>query len=102
MGHTDVCVESSHVGVLPRFVQFSLSADPSSWGADLSINVREIDDELHSPDPNRDRKYDMGGSIFTARGIVNLGCLVILAIALIALLYVKSSSPYAESLIIDF
>lgn len=55
-----------------------MSPDPSSWGGDLSPNFREPDDELHNPDPKRDRKSDKGGTIFTSRGIANLGCLVIL------------------------
>ena len=58
--------------------QFAMSPDPSSWGGNLSPNFREPDDELHNPDPRRDRKSDKGGTIFTARGIANLGCLFIL------------------------
>lgn len=55
-----------------------MSPDPSSWGGDLSPAHREPDDELHNPDPRRDRKSDQGGTIFTGRGIANLGCLMIL------------------------
>ncbi|KIP11417.1 glycoside hydrolase family 16 protein [Phlebiopsis gigantea 11061_1 CR5-6] len=55
-----------------------MSPDPSSWGGDLSPAFREPDDELHNPDPRRDRKSDQGGTIFTGRGIANLGCLLIL------------------------
>ena len=36
----------------------------------------EADDFLHNPDPLRDRKFDRGGTIFTARGLENLGCIV--------------------------
>jgi hypothetical protein len=44
----------------------------------VDINTREPDDNLHTPDPIRDRKVDKGGSIFTARGVANLGCLFII------------------------
>jgi hypothetical protein len=40
---------------------------------------------LHNPDPKRDRKHDHGGSIFTARGAANIGCVAILCMALIVL-----------------
>jgi hypothetical protein len=52
------------------------------------MNVREADDYLHNPDPKRDRHYDTGGHIFTSRGIVNLGCLFILAAGMLMLLFV--------------
>ncbi|KAH9950443.1 beta-glucan synthesis-associated [Amylocystis lapponica] len=65
--------------------KFSLSPDPASWGADLSPDYREQDDELHNPDPRRDRKSDKGGHIFTGRGLVNLGCLFILAAGILTL-----------------
>jgi hypothetical protein len=52
------------------------------------MNVREPDDHLHNPDPKRDRHYDAGGHIFTARGIANLGCLLILAGGILMLLFV--------------
>ena len=73
-------------GMLTNISQFSLSADPSSWGADLSPERADADDYLHNPDPRRDRKHDMGGHIFTARGIMNIGCLLILALGLLTLL----------------
>ncbi|OCH96052.1 glycoside hydrolase family 16 protein [Obba rivulosa] len=65
--------------------KFSLSPDPSSWGADLSPDHPEQDDYLHNPDPRRDRKNDKGGHIFTYRGITNLGCLLILAVGMVTL-----------------
>ncbi|KAG6905633.1 hypothetical protein DXG01_001497 [Tephrocybe rancida] len=52
----------------------------------MPLNVPEDDDELHNPAPNRDRRKDRGGSIFTFRGIANLGCLIILAVGIITLL----------------
>jgi hypothetical protein len=68
--------------------QFSLSPDPASWGSDLSPNHPEPDDYLHNPDPKRDRKSDEGGSIFTCRGLMNLGCLALLIVLLLGLLFV--------------
>ncbi|KAF8200344.1 beta-glucan synthesis-associated protein-domain-containing protein [Pholiota molesta] len=58
--------------------QYALSPSPLSWGMPVDINTREPDDNLHTPDPIRDRKVDKGGSIFTARGVANLGCLFII------------------------
>jgi hypothetical protein len=52
------------------------------------MNVREPDDHLHNPDPKRDRHYDAGGHIFTARGIANLGFLLFLAAGILMLLFV--------------
>jgi beta-glucan synthesis-associated protein KRE6 len=46
----------------------------------------EPDDYLHNPDPTRDLKNDRGGPIFTGRGILNLGCLFIVAAGIITLL----------------
>ncbi|KAJ6574953.1 beta-glucan synthesis-associated [Mycena capillaripes] len=65
--------------------KFSLSPDPAAWGADISPNHPEPDDYLHNPDPKRDRKNDTDGNIFTARGLANLGCLLILGVGLITL-----------------
>lgn len=66
--------------------QFALSPDPTAWGGALSPDVREPDDALHTPDPRRDRKHDMGGTIFTGRGMANLGCLLFLGLAIATLL----------------
>jgi len=65
--------------------KFSLSADPKSWGADVSPAYAEADDYLHNPDPKRDRKNDHGGSIFTWRGLANIGTIIVLVTALIVL-----------------
>lgn len=72
--------------VCDRFCQYSLAADPSSWGADLSVDHQEGDDYLHNPDPRRDYKSDKGGHIFTSRGLANLGCLLILCVGMLTLL----------------
>ncbi|KAJ7706348.1 beta-glucan synthesis-associated [Mycena rosella] len=65
--------------------KYSLSPDPAAWGADISPNHPEPDDALHNPDPQRDRKNDTRGNIFTVRGLTNLGCLLILGLGLITL-----------------
>lgn len=52
----------------------------------LLLSDKEPDDYLHNPDPRRDRVNDRGGSIFTARGTANLGCLSLLIIGLLGLL----------------
>ncbi|KAI0801193.1 glycoside hydrolase family 16 protein [Fomes fomentarius] len=49
------------------------------------LNGPEADDKLHNPDPVRDRRNDQGGSIITGRGLMNLGCIFILATAILAL-----------------
>lgn len=54
----------------------------------LLMSNPEPDDFLHNPDPRRDRKNDSGGSIFTFRGLANLGCLILLAIGCLTLLCV--------------
>ncbi|KAI0082265.1 beta-glucan synthesis-associated [Panus rudis PR-1116 ss-1] len=65
--------------------KFSLSPDPSAWGARLSADYPEQDDYLHNPDPRRDRKNDQDMSIFSSRGLQNLGCLTVLLVGLVAL-----------------
>ncbi|TFK37537.1 glycoside hydrolase family 16 protein [Crucibulum laeve] len=58
--------------------KYSLSPSPASWGMPLHMNIREEDDDLHNPDPRRDRQNDRGGHIFTPRGLANLGCVALL------------------------
>ncbi|KAJ8690649.1 hypothetical protein PTI98_012059 [Pleurotus ostreatus] len=65
--------------------KYSLSPSPASWGTPLLMSVPEPDDYLHNPDPRRDRKIDRGGSVFSSRGIANLGCLLILALGMLML-----------------
>ena len=57
---------------------------------DLLLDEPDIDDRLHVPDPIRNRRQDEGESIFTMRGLINLGCLFTLIAGLLALLYVFS------------
>ncbi|KAL5495092.1 hypothetical protein ACEPAI_554 [Sanghuangporus weigelae] len=77
---------SSKASIAPSISdKFSLAPDPSSWGAEIEPNFKEPDDWLHNPDPRRDRKIDKGGTIFTSRGLANLGCLLILTMGLVSL-----------------
>jgi hypothetical protein len=68
-------------------MQYSLAPDPQAWGSNISPNYVEPDDYLHNPDPRRDRKNDAGGTIFTYRGLTNVGCLSLLCVGLVTLLY---------------
>ncbi|KAJ6533295.1 beta-glucan synthesis-associated [Mycena vulgaris] len=63
--------------------KFSLSPDPALWGSNLSSGVVEPDDRLHAPESKEDR--DTSGSVISARGVANIGCLVILAVGLVTL-----------------
>ncbi|KAG6828111.1 hypothetical protein H0H92_009161 [Tricholoma furcatifolium] len=73
--------------------KYSLSPDPRQWGSDLSVNVVEPDDELHNPARGfTATSIERGGSIFSARGIANFGCLFILGVGLLTLLRVPSMS----------
>lgn len=68
---------SSVRSLVNKFIlQFSLAADPASWGTAYTIDSVEPDDALHMPDPRRDKTVDHGGTICTARGLANVGCLV--------------------------
>ncbi|PPQ64628.1 hypothetical protein CVT24_008365 [Panaeolus cyanescens] len=63
--------------------KYSLSPDPRAWGADLSTDLVEADDELHNPDT--DHADDVKRLKFTTRGTLNVGCLVIVIILLLIL-----------------
>ncbi|KAL0069229.1 hypothetical protein AAF712_003592 [Marasmius tenuissimus] len=65
---------------------YSLAADPREWGTSLTPSYREEDDKLHQPSPAPNGKFDQQGSIVTKRGFINLGCVVILILALVSLL----------------
>ncbi|KAL5501279.1 hypothetical protein ACEPAH_8539 [Sanghuangporus vaninii] len=65
--------------------RFSLLPDPSTWGSVMDATVAEPDDELHTPDPDRDKTIDKGGTVCTPRGMLNLGCLIVLLASLLAL-----------------
>ncbi|RDB17777.1 Beta-glucan synthesis-associated protein KRE6 [Hypsizygus marmoreus] len=70
--------------------KYSLAPSPAQWGMP-NLNQPEPDDDLHNPDPKRDRMNDKGGTIITARGLANLGCLFILGAGIIMLFGGKRS-----------
>ncbi|KAK7462915.1 hypothetical protein VKT23_007495 [Stygiomarasmius scandens] len=65
--------------------KYSLAADPRMWGYSVSPDSQDDDDWLHNPDPKRDKANDFGSSLFTVRGCTNIGCLLVLGIALLGL-----------------
>ncbi|TIA94036.1 hypothetical protein E3P81_00471 [Wallemia ichthyophaga] len=62
--------------------RFEMSANPNDWGARNWQN--EEDDYLHNP-TSRDGAKASTGSIFTIRGLINLGLLSVLVAALLML-----------------
>lgn len=73
------------------FLQFGLSPDPGAWGL---TTAPEPDDALHEPDPQRDSKRDRGGSIFSIRGLVNVGCLFLIVLGILGVLCVFASFDF--------
>ncbi|KIK67788.1 glycoside hydrolase family 16 protein [Collybiopsis luxurians FD-317 M1] len=65
--------------------KFSLPADPAAWGSNLSANYPENDDYLHNPDVRRGKIVDHVGTVFTGRGLANVGFLLLLCGALLLL-----------------
>jgi hypothetical protein len=79
-----------NIALTPASAQWSLSPDPRQWGSSLALELAEDDDALHRPEKDM-ALLDRGGGMFTARGLLNLGCLGILALGLLALLCVSAS-----------
>lgn len=69
---------------------FCLQLDPADWGPEAILTHVEPDDIIHNPDPKR-RDEDYETVMFTPRGFANVGCLLILAVGLLALLLVHAS-----------
>ncbi|KAJ6550125.1 beta-glucan synthesis-associated [Mycena capillaripes] len=67
--------------------QFQLSPDPTLWGSNTSPNHAEPDDALHNPEYNKGGKVidRQTSGILTRRGIANIGCLVVISLALVGL-----------------
>lgn len=57
----------------------------SNFAETFRADGPQDDDDLHNPDPKRDMKADKGGTVFTMRGIENVGCLALLATGLLML-----------------
>ncbi|KAF8622154.1 hypothetical protein AX15_007272 [Amanita polypyramis BW_CC] len=74
--------------------KYSLSPDPRSWGADLSPTLVEPDDSLHNPDLEQKTLDDSPLSL-SSRGFLNLGCLVILLVAILGLFVGYPLATYA-------
>ncbi|CAL1705277.1 unnamed protein product [Somion occarium] len=74
-------------GPLPASLadKFATSPDPSSWGGNIWMNIREADGHLHNPDPRRDRKNDQGGTILSSRRVANLVYLLFLGLGVATL-----------------
>ncbi|KAI0375069.1 glycoside hydrolase family 16 protein [Pilatotrama ljubarskyi] len=51
----------------------------------LLVDAPELDDALHNPDPLRDRKSDRDGSVFSCRGFVNIGCVLLVVMCILTL-----------------
>ncbi|OWZ49099.1 glucosidase [Cryptococcus neoformans c45] len=58
------------------------SGASGEWG--LMMTGPEEDDWMHNPDPIKNHNYDRG-TIFTPRGLINVGCLVMLILCLVTL-----------------
>ncbi len=67
-------------------MQYSLSPDPQQWGADLSPDLVEPDDHIHTPSQEKSREKEYDGHAVSMRGLSNLGCLALLCIGILALL----------------
>ncbi|KAG8986865.1 hypothetical protein FRB90_003722, partial [Tulasnella sp. 427] len=63
---------------------FALSADPSQWNTETAPNFPEADDDLHNPDPKRDRWVD-NVALYSSRGLLNVGCLLLMATGIFTL-----------------
>jgi hypothetical protein len=61
--------------------KFNLSPDPRNWG---NTTGAEDDDWLHNP--VKGKNLDKSGTVFTLRGLANVGCIAILGLGLTALL----------------
>ncbi|KAF7377691.1 Beta-glucan synthesis-associated protein [Mycena sanguinolenta] len=65
--------------------KYSLSPDPALWGSNLSPNLSEPDDALHNPEMKSGKFVDNTSFSFSSRAFYNIGCLVVLCLALLAL-----------------
>ncbi|KAI9631792.1 beta-glucan synthesis-associated [Dioszegia hungarica] len=73
----------------------SYQSDLTGYGG-LDDGV-EADDDLHNPDPKRGSKHDRLGTIFTSRGVINIGCLVIVLCLLLGLFAAYPIASYYTS-----
>ncbi|KAK0242016.1 beta-glucan synthesis-associated [Armillaria nabsnona] len=76
--------------------KFSLSPDPQQWGSDLSPDLVEPDDDIHTPKERSD-EVEIGGHVISIRGVTNLGCLVMLCAGILALFIGYPVASYVTS-----
>ncbi|KAL6305819.1 beta-glucan synthesis-associated [Sparassis latifolia] len=68
--------------------EYPLSADPEEWGTNLSLNLKETDDDIHEPKYGDNRRLiERDGHMFSWRGLINLGTLVFLCAGLVAFFF---------------
>ncbi|KAJ6551470.1 beta-glucan synthesis-associated [Mycena capillaripes] len=80
--------------------KFSLSADPTLWGSNLSPNQAEPDDTLHNPEFKDGKMVDRAGSSgISSRGFANIGCLVLLSLAIVGLFMGYPVASYVERMV---
>ncbi|KAJ7363796.1 glycoside hydrolase family 16 protein [Mycena albidolilacea] len=60
--------------------KYSLAPDPALWGSNIYPNMTEPDDDLHNPDSKDHSSFSL-----STRGIYNIGCLVVLCLAIMTL-----------------
>ncbi|KAJ7254664.1 beta-glucan synthesis-associated [Mycena haematopus] len=65
--------------------KYSLSPDPALWGSNLSPDLAEPDDALHNPEMKGGKFVDHSTFSISSRAIYNVGCLVVLCLAILAL-----------------
>lgn len=76
--------------------KFSLSPDPRQWGSDLSPDLIEPDDDIHTPKERSD-EVEIGGHVISIRGVTNLGCLIMLCAGILALFIGYPVASYVTS-----
>ncbi|KAG7446496.1 glycoside hydrolase family 16 protein [Guyanagaster necrorhizus] len=76
--------------------KFSLSPDPQQWGSDLSPDLVEPDDDIHTPKERSDQ-VEIGGHVISIRGVTNLGCLAMLCAGILALFMGYPVASYVTS-----
>ncbi|KAK0234993.1 glycoside hydrolase family 16 protein [Armillaria nabsnona] len=82
-------------GPSQRHRTFSLSADPQTWGMNVSPHVPEPDDALHNPTVRDGRVVEYNSSAcISKRGLANVGCLGILVLGLLTLFIVYPILKY--------
>ncbi|KIY63440.1 glycoside hydrolase family 16 protein [Cylindrobasidium torrendii FP15055 ss-10] len=78
--------------------KFSLGADPRTWGMNVNPNDHDPDDALHTPMMRNGKVVDDDAHWrMSGRGIMNVGCLFIIAMAVLMLFLGYPLLQYAQS-----